>query len=159
MQMANDPSKIPVGIVGVSGYSGMELARLLVGHPRFSLALAVSDKWAGDTVGDRLPFAGPTASVRIRPQAESAAAMAGLELVFLCTPAEASLELAAQALDAGVRVVDLSGAFRLAVNEYPRWYGFAHPRADLLDLACYAMPEAASSSDIRKARLVSNPGC
>src|SRR3954462_903934 len=157
--MANEPSRIPVGIIGISGYSGMELARLLAGHPRFSLALAVSDKWAGDTVGDRLPFAGPTASVRIRPQAEAAAAMAGLELVFLCTPAEASLELAAQALEAGVRVVDLSGAFRLAVDEYPRWYGFSHPRPDLLELACYAMPEAGSSSDIRKATLVSNPGC
>jgi N-acetyl-gamma-glutamyl-phosphate reductase len=157
--MANDSSGIPVGIIGVSGYSGMELARLLAGHPRLSLALAVSDKWAGDTIGDRLPFGGPTASVRIRPQAEATAAMAGLELVFLCTPAEASLELAAQALDAGVRVVDLSGAFRLAVDEYPRWYGFTHPRPDLLELACYAMPEAANSSDIRKAKLVSNPGC
>ena len=130
--MANEPSRIQVGIIGVSGYSGMELARLLAGHPRLSLALAVSDKWAGDVVGDRLPFGGPTATVRIRPQAEAAMAMRGLDLVFLCTPAEASLELAAQALEAGVRVVDLSGAFRLGVDEYPRWYGFAHPRADLL---------------------------
>src|SRR5256885_13389228 len=104
--MANEPSRVPVGIIGVSGYSGMELARLLAGHPRFSLALAVSDKWAGDTVGDRLPFAGPTASVRIRPQAEAAAAMVGLDLVFPCTPAEASLEPAAAAPEGRAGGVD-----------------------------------------------------
>ncbi len=157
--MANEASTVRAGVVGVSGYSGMELGRLLAGHPRFALALAVSDKWAGDLLGDRLPFAGPSASLRIRPQAEAAAAMAGLDVVFLCTPAEASLELAAQALEAGVRVVDLSGAFRLAADEYPRWYGFAHPRPDLLKLACYAMPEAAVAGELRQARLVSNPGC
>jgi N-acetyl-gamma-glutamyl-phosphate reductase len=157
--MANESSTIRAGIIGVSGYSGMELARILAAHPRFSVALAVSDKWAGELVGDRLPFAGPSASVRIRPQAEAAAAMAGLDVVFLCTPAEASLELAAQGLEAGVRVVDLSGAFRLAADEYPRWYGFAHPRTDLLKLACYAMPEAAASGELRQARLLSNPGC
>src|SRR5579863_42612 len=125
--MAGEASMIRTGIVGVSGYSGMELARLLAGHPRFVLSQAVSDKWASVAVGDRLPFAGSSSTVVIRPQAEAAEAMRGLELVFLCTPAEASLELAAQALEAGARVVDLSGAFRLAVNEYPRWYGFAHP--------------------------------
>jgi N-acetyl-gamma-glutamyl-phosphate reductase len=157
--MENKPSNLNVGIAGVSGYSGMELARILAGHPRFVLALAVSDKWAGDTLGDRLPFAGPSSTLRVRPQADAAEAMRGLDLVFLCTPAEASLELAAQALDAGARVVDLSGAFRLAADEYPRWYGFAHPRADLLKLACYSMPEAGVSSDVRAAKLVSNPGC
>jgi N-acetyl-gamma-glutamyl-phosphate reductase len=157
--MANEASTLRAGIIGVSGYSGMELARLLASHPRFSLALAVSDKWAGDAVGDRLPFAGSSSTVRIRPQAEAAQAMAGLDVVFLCTPAEASPELAAQALEAGVRAVDLSGAFRLAADEYPRWYGFTHPRPDLLDLACYSMPEAGVSRDIRAAKLVSNPGC
>jgi N-acetyl-gamma-glutamyl-phosphate reductase len=157
--MANDSSTVRAGIIGVSGYSGMELARLIAGHPSFSLALAVSDKWAGDTVGDRLPFGGPSASVRIRSQAEGSAALGDLDVAFLCTPAEASLELAGQALEAGTRVVDLSGAFRLAVDEYPRWYGFSHPRADLLQIACYSMPEAGVSGDLRTAKLVSNPGC
>jgi N-acetyl-gamma-glutamyl-phosphate reductase len=157
--MTTDTSPLRVGIIGVSGYSGMELARLLAGHPRFALALAVSDKWAGDLMGDRLPFGGPSATVRIRPQADAAQAMSGLDLVFLCTPAEASLELAGQALVAGARVVDLSGAFRLAADEYPRWYGFSHPRADLLQIACYAMPEAGVSGELRSAKLVSNPGC
>jgi N-acetyl-gamma-glutamyl-phosphate reductase len=157
--MLNDSSNVTAGIVGVSGYSGMELARLLAAHPRFSLQLGVSDKWAGETLGDRLPMGGSSSTLRVRPQADAAEAMRGLDLVFLCTPAEASLELAARALEAGARVVDLSGAFRLAADDYPRWYGFTHPRVDLLKLACYSMPEAGVSRDIRAARLVSNPGC
>jgi N-acetyl-gamma-glutamyl-phosphate reductase len=101
------------------------------------------------------------AGLTVRPQKDATAPglFAGLGLVFLCTPAEASLALAPVALAAGARVVDLSGAFRLPADEYPRWYGFDHGRAELLAEACYAMPEAASSGDIRAARLVSNPGC
>ena len=149
-----------VGIVGVSGYSGMEVARIVAGHPRMVPALAVSDKWAGTTLGDHLPIAAAGGALVVRPQKDAtAAAFAGLDVVFLCTPAEASLALAPVALEAGARVVDLSGAFRLAANEYPRWYGFTHARPELLATACYSMPEAGASSDIRAARLVSNPGC
>jgi N-acetyl-gamma-glutamyl-phosphate reductase len=155
----NKSAAIRVGIVGVSGYSGMELCRLVARHPSLSLSAAVSDKWAGSRVGDRLPLDGPAAMATIRPQAETSDAVSGLDLVFLCTPAEASLELAPRALDAGARVVDLSGAFRLSMNEYPRWYGFVHPRPDLLEAACYSMPEAGTSGDLPSARLVSNPGC
>jgi N-acetyl-gamma-glutamyl-phosphate reductase len=149
-----------VGIVGVSGYSGIELARIVAGHPRLALTLAISDKWAGSTLADHLALPGAGGAVQVRPQQESTtAAFAGLDIVFLCTPAEASLALAPIALEAGARVVDLSGAFRLAANEYPRWYGFTHGRPELLTAACYSMPEAGASSDIRSARLVSNPGC
>ena len=155
--------KVPgakVGIVGVSGYSGIELARIVANHPQMALALAISDKWAGGTLGDHLPVAGVGAGLAVRPQKEAtAAAFAGLDLVFLCTPAEASMALAPVALEAGARVVDLSGAFRLSANEYPRWYGFTHARPELLPAACYSMPEAGASGDVRSARLVSNPGC
>ena len=148
-----------VGIVGVSGYSGMELARIVARHPRLQLALAISDKWAGSTLGDHLVLPTGVSGVPVRPQRDAvAASFAGLDVVFLCTPAEASLAIAPAALEAGARVVDLSGAFRLAANEYPRWYGFEHARPDLLPAACYSMPEAGSSGDARSARLVSNPG-
>ena len=161
MDTQGPTSVTTVGIVGISGYSGMELARLCAAHPRMAVALAVSDKWAGSRVGDHLPVAGPSAALKITAQKEasSPAAFAGLGLVFLCTPAEASLALAPVALEAGARVVDLSGAFRLSADEYPRWYGFAHPRPELLPMACYSMPEAGASSRIQEARLVSNPGC
>jgi N-acetyl-gamma-glutamyl-phosphate reductase len=154
-----ESGRVRVGIIGVSGYSGMELARLVANHPSFTLALAVSDKWAGDALGDRLPIGGAAGQLTIRPQADAGLAFGDLDLAFLCTPAEASLALAAPALEAGARVMDLSGAFRLAVNEYPRWYGFVHPDAELLAQACYALPEACASADLRQARLVSNPGC
>jgi N-acetyl-gamma-glutamyl-phosphate reductase len=158
--VANSPI-VTVGIIGVSGYSGMELARLVDGHPGMALALAVSDKWAGGTLGDHLPLRSPTAALRVRPQKDALqpGVFAGLDIVFLATPADASLTLAPLALEAGARVVDLSGAFRLSADEYPRWYGFTHPRPDLLPTACYAMPEAGASGDLRAARLVSNPGC
>jgi len=149
-----------VGIVGVSGYSGIELARIVAGHPRLRLSLAISDKWAGTMLGEHLPIPAAGGALVVRPQKEAtAAAFAGLDIVFLCTPAEASMALAPVALEAGARVVDLSGAFRIAVNEYPRWYGFTHARPELLATACYSMPEAGASGDIRAARLVSNPGC
>lgn len=154
------PPVSAVGIVGVSGYSGIELARIVSGHPGMALSLAISDKWAGSTLADHLPLPAVGAGLVVRPQKEATkAAFAGLDVVFLCTPAEASLALAPVALEAGARVVDLSGAFRLAANEYPRWYGFAHAHPDLLGSACYSMPEAGASGDIRSARLVSNPGC
>ena len=152
--------EVAVGIVGVSGYSGMELARILGRHPGFRLAAAVSDKWAGRAVGDALPVAGAAAAVRCTAQAQAAATFAGVDLVFLCTPAEVSIALAGDALDAGARVVDLSGAFRLRASQYPRWYGFGHARPDLLERAVYSMPEATGNrAQLAGAALVSNPGC
>jgi N-acetyl-gamma-glutamyl-phosphate reductase len=154
------PSIATVGIVGVSGYSGMELARIVASHPRLALALAISDKWAGSRLADHLALPAGAGALQVRPQRDAvAASFAGLGVVFLCTPAEASLAIAPAALEAGARVVDLSGAFRLAANEYPRWYGFEHGRPDLLSGACYSMPEAGASGDAGSARLVSNPGC
>jgi N-acetyl-gamma-glutamyl-phosphate reductase len=152
-------ASVRVGIVGVSGYSGIETARLVAGHPTFALAAAVSDKWAGASVGDHLPVAGAAAGVLITKQADAIRAFAGLDLVFLCTPAEVSIALAPAALDAGCRVVDLSGGFRLPAELYPRWYGFEHARPDLLAKAVYSMPEAGASASLREAQLVSNPGC
>jgi N-acetyl-gamma-glutamyl-phosphate reductase len=152
-------SLVRVGIVGVSGYAGIELARIVAGHPRLALAAAISDRWAGSAVGDHLALQGPAAAVRVQSQEEGTRALGGLDLVFLCTPAEASLELAPRALDGDTRVVDLSGAFRIAAQDYPRWYGFPHPRPDLLAEACYSMPEAGASAALRSARLCANPGC
>ena len=148
-----------VGIVGVSGYSGIEAARLVAAHPALALAAAVSDKWAGAAVGAHLPVAGEAAGVKIDAQAEAGASFAGVELVFLCTPAEVSIALAPLALAAGCRVVDLSGGFRLAPELYPRWYGFEHPSPEWLARAVYSMPEAGASGPLRDAKLVSNPGC
>ena len=148
------------GIVGVSGYSGMELARILARHPTLRLTAAVSDKWVGRELGALLPVAGPAASVRCVGQADAQGTFQGLDVVFFCTPAEVSIDLAPPALAAGARVVDLSGGFRLSAAEYPRWYGFTHPRPELLARAVYSMPEATGNREaLSTAALVANPGC
>jgi len=158
----NNPRTKPVtaAVIGVSGYSGIETARILSAHPGLSLTLAVSDRWAGERLGDRLPLGDESAGVVVTSQADGVARLGAVDLVFLCTPAEVSMDLAPRALAAGARVVDVSGAFRLAAADYPRWYGFPHACPDLLAEAVYSMPEATGGTDrLRAARLVSNPGC
>jgi N-acetyl-gamma-glutamyl-phosphate reductase len=146
-----------VAVVGASGYTGLELTRLLARHPRVRIVALHSDKWAGERAGDRLPLSGEAAGVAYRPLADAGAADA--EVVFLATPAEASAELAPRLLARGARVVDLSGAFRLAdPADYPRWYGFTHPAPALLAEARYGLPELAREG-LAGARLVTNPGC
>jgi N-acetyl-gamma-glutamyl-phosphate reductase len=154
----NNP--VPVGIVGVSGYAGMELARIVARHPGMKLVAAVSDKWAGRALGDTLPLTGSACGLRCVSQSEAASSFSGAGVVFLCTPPEVSIALASEALTAGARVVDLSGGFRLAADQYPHWYGFAHGRIDLLARAIYSMPEVTENSTaLRTADLVANPGC
>ena len=97
------------GIVGVSGYSGMELARILASHPYLSLALVTSDKWTGKRLGDRLAVAAPAANLTCMSHEQGQAHLSEVDVVFLCTPAEVSVELAPRVLAAGARVVDLVG--------------------------------------------------
>jgi N-acetyl-gamma-glutamyl-phosphate reductase len=144
-------------IVGASGYTGLELTRLLARHPGLRLASLFSDRWADELAGARLPLGAAAASLRYRPLAEGAEADA--DVVFLATPAEVSAHLAPRLLARGARVVDLSGAFRLEDPAlYPAWYGFAHPAPALLAEARYGLPELAREG-LRGARLVTNPGC
>jgi N-acetyl-gamma-glutamyl-phosphate reductase len=147
----------PVAIVGASGYSGLELTRYLARHPRLRLAALYSDRWAGEAAGDRLPLPGYAAPLRYSPQAEAAGLQA--EIAFLATPAEVSLQLAPGLVARGVRVVDVSGAFRLEdPSLYPGWYGFEHGARDLLAAARYGLPEL-ERARLRDAKLIANPGC
>ena len=155
-----ETTQVSVGIVGVSGYSGMELARLLANHPSFQLSLVTTDKWQGKRLGDRLAISGPAADLMCVSHADGRARFGELELLFLCTPAEVSIALAPVALAAGARVVDLSGAFRLPAADYPAWYGFEHGKPELLAEAVYSMPEVTDTAGkLRTAKLISNPGC
>ena len=148
---------VSTAVVGASGYSGLELTRLLARHPRVELASLFSDRWAGEAAGVRLPLPGAAASLRYRALAEAPGLEA--ELAFLATPAEVSLDLAPRLHARGVRVVDLSGAFRLAdPAAYPLWYGFEHTAPALLGEARYGLPEL-SRDGLARAMLLSNPGC
>lgn len=158
--MIQNVNRVTAAVVGVSGYSGMETARILSAHPGFTLALAVSDRWAGERLGDRLPVGDASSGLTVTAQADAVERLGSVAVVFLCTPAEVSMDLAPRALAAGARVVDVSGAFRLPAAAYPRWYGFTHACPDLLAEAVYSLPEATGAGDrLRSARLVSNPGC
>jgi len=147
----------PVAIVGASGYSGLELTRILARHPAVRLTALLSDRWAGEKVASRLPVDGPAGALQY--SALSGADRLDAELVLLATPAEASADLAPRLLARGVRVVDISGAFRLRdPSAYPLWYGFEHPAPALLAEAVYGLPELGRDG-LRGARLVANAGC
>ena len=146
--------KIRAGIVGFRGYSGMELVKILSAHPRVAPVLM---EHRSDAAPEAHPL-GWQGPERIAATAE-AAREAGLAAVLLATPAEVSLQLAPEFLDAGMKVIDLSGAFRLRTAErYRRWYKEEHTQPGLLEEAVYGLPEF-YREQVRGARLVANPGC
>jgi N-acetyl-gamma-glutamyl-phosphate reductase len=148
-----------IGIVGASGYSGIELTRILSGHPEVELRFATSDRWEGESLGERLGIRGGAANLRYAPLARSEELAAGCAAVLLATPVGVSLELAPSLLARGARVVDLSGAFRLRdPARFAATYGLRHPRPDLLAAAAYGLPELFRAR-VREAALVANPGC
>jgi N-acetyl-gamma-glutamyl-phosphate reductase len=151
--------KRPVGIVGASGYSGMEATRLLSRHPSVELRFLTSDRWVDETVGQHLGPLGPVGQLTYVAQEQAEARASGCEVVLLATPAEISFQLVPKLLRAGTRVVDLSGAFRLADRTAAqKWYGLSHPDGAPLDEAVYGLPEL-YRNEIASARLVANPGC
>lgn len=155
---------IPVSILGVSGFAGSELARLVAAHPAFELVGVAADRWHGKLLGDCMRVAGPVARLRVSPMDDASKLAGQSKLVALATPAEASMKLVPELLAAGVRVVDLSGAFRLTnLEEYPRWYHFDHLAPEIVAEAHYGLPEVPEASgdapSISNARVVANPGC
>ena len=144
----------PVGIVGFRGYSGAELIRILDRHLYTEPVLLEHRSDSGDDPAPR----GAKKPRKLPSSADSVKA-AGLAVVFLATPPEVSMELTPALLDAGAKVVDLSGAFRLRTPEnYKKWYKAEHTAPSLLAEASYGLPEF-FSEQIKPARLVSNPGC
>ena len=152
----NNHSVVPrrIGIVGFRGYSGAELVQILKRHPGVETILLEHRQ---DVEHRHAPIGGSTAK-RAAASPEAAAAER-LDLVFLATPAEVSMELTPGLLEHGIKVVDLSGAFRLRTPEnYRRWYKEEHTAPELLAEAAYGLPEYCRKR-IPSARLVSNPGC
>jgi len=145
--------KIRAGIVGFTGYSGAELVKILERHRQVEPVL-LEHRTQTD---DEKSFL--NVHLSRMPWGEETLQEGGLGVVFFATPHEVSLELVPKALDAGLKVVDLSGAFRLrTVSNYDRWYKMEHDRPDLLAEAVYGLPEY--FREVTKlARLVSNPGC
>jgi N-acetyl-gamma-glutamyl-phosphate reductase len=147
-------NKYKAGIAGFNGYSGAELVRLLGSHPQAEPVLLEHRQ---DQAARPEPINHP--QPRRAPCTPETVGTEGLSLVFLATPPEVSMELAPAMLDAGAKVVDLSGAFRLRdAATYSRWYKQEHTAPQLLPEAVYGLPEFCRRR-IPAARLVSNPGC
>lgn len=151
---------IRIGLVGVAGYTGMELCRLLAGHPQMQLVRATSRSEAGRPLGDLLPHLNATAPAEVTitaPDMDDLAA--ACDLVFLAVPHGAAMDMAAELSARNVRVVDLSADFRLKdPNVYADCYKLEHRHAKLLGQAVYGLPELYADA-IRTARLTANPGC
>ncbi len=149
-----------VGVVGVTGYSGLELMGLLLDHSGLEcVAVSASEATGNKPLSEIHPQLAGRTSLACIPQNPERLALSSLDTVFLCTPNEVSYDLAPVLLAAGMRVIDLSGSFRLRdAASYPSWYEFEHKMPGLLREAVYGLSEW-NADAIRRANLVANPGC
>jgi len=144
--------KTKVGIINVTGYAGVELARLLHQHPAVTLASVTGRSAAGQGLAQVFPHLAEI-TLDIEP------ALGEVALAFSAMPHKESAREVIPLLERGVKVVDISGDFRLKqAVEYQAWYGFSHPAPELLAEAAYGLPEL-HRDKISTARLVANPGC
>ncbi|MDN5848892.1 MAG: N-acetyl-gamma-glutamyl-phosphate reductase [Nitrococcus sp.] len=146
-----------VGIVGATGYTGGELLRLLLRHPRVEIATVTSRSHAGAALADWFPnLQGATKLCFSDPRV---ADLAECDLVFFATPNGTAMRMAPELLAAGIRVIDLSADFRIKdTSVWSQWYGLEHACPEWVEEAVYGLPEV-NRKAIRSARLVANPGC
>jgi N-acetyl-gamma-glutamyl-phosphate reductase len=149
-----------VAVVGITGYSGLELIELVLRHPAMECVTVMASESTGErALADIHPRLRSVSDLRCVPMNASLMAELKVDTAFLCTPNEISYELVPQILSLGIRVVDLSGSFRLRnVSSYSSWYGFNHHAPELLEMAVYGLPEW-NAKAISQAQLVANPGC
>src|SRR5947209_5158299 len=146
---------IKVGIVGGTGYTGVELLRLLAQHPQAQLTAITSRKEAGTPVSSIFP------SLRRRVELSFTApgphVLRGCDVVFFATPTGVAMQEARAVLESGARIIDLSADFRLRdAAEWERWYGMKHAAPELLAQAVYGLCEV-NREQARGARLIANP--
>jgi N-acetyl-gamma-glutamyl-phosphate reductase len=149
---------VRVGILGASGFVGVELLRLVAQHPRMELVYATGDSQAGTLASSLYPSLATAYPTLVLEEFDLARA-GECDVVFLALPHEASLALVPQIVDRVRLVVDLSAAYRLKdAAAYPRWYGFTHDQPELLREAVYGLPELYREA-LRDTRLIATPGC
>ena len=148
---------IKVGIVGGTGYTGVELLRLLAQHPQAQLTTITSRKEAGMPVADMFPNL--RGRVALQFEDPATAPLNSCDIVFFATPNGIAMTQTRALLEAGVKVIDLAADFRLTdVPSWEKWYGMSHACPDLVGAAVYGLPEL-NREKIRGARLIANPGC
>ena len=148
---------IKVGIVGGTGYTGVELLRLLAQHPEVKITAITSRGDAGTPVADMFPsLRGKVTLSFVSPEEAN---LVGCDVVFFATPNGIAMQQTPHLLEAGVRVIDLAADFRIKnVADWEQWYGMKHASPQLVAEAVYGLPEV-NRDAISKARLVANPGC
>ncbi len=140
-------------IINVTGYSGIELARILHRHPDVELTQVTGRSAVGQKLGEAFPHLADI-DMEIEPEVTES-----VDVVFSALPQTASAEALVPLVEQGVRSIDISADFRLKdASEYEEWYGVAHVRPQLLEDSVYGLPEL-NRSDVRSATLVANPGC
>jgi N-acetyl-gamma-glutamyl-phosphate reductase len=148
---------IRIGIVGGTGYTGVELLRLLAQHPQAEIVAITSRGDAGTAVSGMFPSLRGRVDLRFEDPAK--ANLSACDVVFFATPNGIAMQQAPALLEAGVRVIDLAADFRIKdVAEWEKWYGMTHACPEWVDKAVYGLPEM-NREQIRSARLVANPGC
>ena len=148
---------IKVGVVGGTGYTGVELLRLLAGHPQVEVTAITSRGETGVRVADYFPSLRGRYDLAFTDPAK--APLKGCDCVFFATPNGVAMSQARALLDGGARIVDLSADFRLKDRAtWEKWYKVSHASPELFGEAVYGLPEV-NRERIRKARLVANPGC
>ena len=148
---------IKIGVVGGTGYTGVELLRLLARHPEAQLTAITSRGEAGLPVADMFPSL--RGRIGLRVVAPSDAALDGCDVVFFATPNGIAMQQVQELVAAGVRVIDLAADFRIRdVAVWEKWYGMRHAAPTLVAEAVYGLPEQ-NREQIRGARIVANPGC
>jgi N-acetyl-gamma-glutamyl-phosphate reductase len=159
------PAKLKTAVLGASGYSGLELTRLLERHPRLEKPALLRREGGNDGAQDLaeiFPEISGNGGYPLRPLSWPELKRQGVELLFLATPHEASRSLVPEAIAQGLRVIDLSGAWRLKQAQHREIYSFQdadHARAtELTERAVYGLPEL-NGDRIASAQLVANPGC
>lgn len=145
-------SKVNIGIINVTGYIGMEVARLLYRHPKVEIASVTGRSAKGQKLGEFLPHLN---GIDLTIEAE----MNNVDFVFTALPHGENVAPVVAALEKGAKAVDLSADFRLNdAAEYQKWYKIAHTAPNYLKEAVYGLPEL-NRTQVAKARLVANPGC
>lgn len=155
--MTQHSKKIKVGIVGGTGYTGVELLRLLAIHPNAELVVITSRGEAGMPVADMFPNLRGYIDLAFVDPAQ--ADLTQCDVVFFATPNGIAMQQTRELLEKGVRVIDLAADFRIKdVATWEKWYGMSHACPELIAEAVYGLPEM-NREQIRKARLIANPGC
>lgn len=148
---------LQIGIVGGTGYTGVELIRLLAGHPEVEIKVITSRSEAGKAVSELFPNLRGACDIAFSEP--DLTLLSSCDVVFFATPNGTAMKMVPELLAEGVKVIDLAADFRIKdIETWQQWYGMEHSCADMVAEAVYGMPEI-NRAEIAKARLVANPGC